>query len=205
LVEKALDVSEIMETMQKKLVVVGGPNGSGKSTFADEYVHLYSLKYLGADAIAAELCPSDSFSVRVAAGKQFVCRLKDALQAGESLVVESTLSGRGLDKHLLKARELGYQITIVFVTLDSPALSIARIRERVANGGHHVPDVDVIRRFGRARHLFWSLFRLLADDWQLFSNTEEGFRLIALGEANAFAVVDSDEMSTFLASLEQPK
>lgn len=191
------------EEIQKQLVVVGGPNGSGKSTFADEYVELYQLRYLGADAIAAELSPHDPFSVRVEAGKQFVRRLKAALQAGESLVIESTLAGKGLDKHLLQAKALGYQISLVFVTLDSPDLSIARIRERVANGGHHVPDEDVIRRFGRARHQFWRTFRHLADDWQLFSNTGAGFNLLALGQGDDYQAVDNTELNQFIASVEQ--
>lgn len=187
----------------KQLVIVGGPNGSGKSTFADEYVSLYQLRYLGADAIAAELCPADPFSVRVEASKQFIARLKHSLQQGESLVIESTLAGRNLDKHLQQARDLGYQITIVFVTLDSPELSIARIRERVANGGHHVPDEDVIRRFSRARENFWQRFRPLADDWQLFCNNDSGFRLIALGQGDDYEIADPAEMSDFLANVEQ--
>lgn len=191
------------EDTQKQLVVVGGPNGSGKSTFADEYVAQYQLRYLGADAIAAELAPQDPFSVRVQAGKQFVKRLVAALQAGESLVIESTLSGKGLDRHLLHARQLGYQISLIFVTLDSPDLSIARIRERVANGGHHVPDEDVIRRFGRARYQFWHTFRHLADDWQLFSNNVAGFNLLALGQGNDYQAVDTTELNQFIASVEQ--
>ncbi|MCE1184674.1 MAG: AAA family ATPase [Zoogloea sp.] len=188
--------------LQKQLIVVGGPNGSGKSTFADEYVRLFRLPYLGADTIAAELRPDDPHAARVHAGKLFVRRLREALLAGESVVLESTLSGKGMDKHLLHARALGYQISLIFVTLDSPSLSIARIRERVANGGHHVPDEDVIRRFGRARHHFWQTFRYLADDWQLFSNTGEGFRLVAIGQGDAYEIMGATEFNAFINSLE---
>jgi predicted ABC-type ATPase len=100
------------------------------------------------------------------------------------------------------ARTHGYQISVVFVTLDTPALSLARIQERVANGGHHVPDEDVIRRFSRSRQQFWNTFRLLADDWQLFSNTHEGFKLIALGQGDEYEQVDELELTEFLADLE---
>lgn len=82
-------------------------------------------------------------------------------------MIESTLAGKGLERQLQVAKARGYRIGIVFITLDSPALCIARIRERVAQGGHYVPDEDVRRRFCRAR----KLFRLLVDDEQLFSNT----------------------------------
>jgi predicted ABC-type ATPase len=187
---------------EKQIVVVGGPNGSGKSTFADEYVQQNNLPYLGADAIAAELCPQDPFSKRMEAGKQFIHRLKAAIAEGKSMVIESTLSGKGLDKYLKLARTHGYQISVVFVTLDTPALSLARIQERVANGGHHVPDEDVIRRFSRSRQQFWNTFRLLADDWQLFSNIHEGFKLIALGQGDEYEQVDELELTEFLADLE---
>lgn len=187
---------------EPRLLIVGGPNGSGKSTFAAEYVARYGIPYLGADAIAAELSPMDPLSVRVQAGKAFVRQLESALSAGESRVIESTLAGKGLERQLKVAKARGYRISIVFITLDSPALCIARIRERVAQGGHYVPDEDVRRRFGRARKLFWSHYRLLADDWQLFSNTTSGFELIAVGEGAQVAEADPTLFAAFIDSLE---
>lgn len=187
---------------ERRLVIVGGPNGSGKSTFAEEYVHRFGMAYLGADAIAAELAPHDPLSVRVAAGKQFVRRLSAAIEAGESRVVESTLSGQGLERHIQAARAQGYEVIMVFVTLDSPELCMARIRERVAQGGHFVPDDDVRRRFGRARRLFWTHYRLQADNWQLFSNTGEGFDLLAAGSGETVVEAAPDALAAFVSSLE---
>lgn len=187
---------------ERRLVIVGGPNGSGKSTFAEEYVQRFGLEYLGADAIAAELAPQDPFSVRVEAGKQFVRRLTAAIEAGHSRVVESTLSGKGLERHIQAAHAQGYEVIMVFVTLDSPELCIARIRERVAQGGHFVPDEDVRRRFYRARRLFWTHYRPLADNWQLFSNTGEGFDLLAAGSGEAIFETAPDELAAFVSSLE---
>ena len=187
---------------ERRLVIVGGPNGSGKSTFAEEYINRFGIAYLGADAIAAELAPHDPLSVRVEAGKQFVRRLTAAIEAGESRVVESTLSGKGLERHIQAAQSQGYEVIMVFVTLDSPELCIARIRERVAQGGHFVPDDDVRRRFYRARKLFWYHYRQLADNWQLFSNTGEGFDLLAAGSGEAFAEAAPDELAAFVSSLE---
>lgn len=187
---------------ERHLIVVGGPNGSGKSTFAEEYVARFGVVYLGADAIAAELAPHNPLSVRVEAGKVFVRRLQAAIAAGESRVVESTLAGKGLERHIRTARTQGYTVTMVFVTLDSAELCMARIRERVAQGGHHVPDEDVRRRFGRARYLFWHHYRPLADNWQLFSNTGQGFDLLAAGAGDQLVEAAPDELALFLASLE---
>lgn len=187
---------------ERRLVVVGGPNGSGKSTFAEEYVARFGIPYLGADVIAAELAPQDPLSVRVEAGKLFVRRLEAAIAAGESRVVESTLAGKGMERHVRQARQQGYRVSLVFVTLDSADLCIARIRERVAQGGHSVPDEDVRRRFGRARQLFWSHYRPLADEWQLFSNTTSGFELIAIGQGEQVSEANPGLFAAFINSLE---
>jgi predicted ABC-type ATPase len=186
----------------RHLVIVGGPNGSGKSTFAEEYRIRYGITYLGADSIALELAPSNPLSAKVAAGKQFVHRLNAAINAGESRIVESTLAGKGLERHIGLARQAGYRISLVFVTLDSPELCIARIRERVAQGGHFVPDVDVRRRFIRSRYLFWHHYRQLANSWQLFANTGEGFDLLATGKGHQVTETAPTQFEQFIASLE---
>jgi hypothetical protein len=38
----------------------------------------------------------------------------------------------------------------VYICLDTPERSIQRVRERVAQGGHDVPDTDVRRRYIRS-------------------------------------------------------
>jgi predicted ABC-type ATPase len=114
----------------KLLYIVGGPNGAGKTTFAEELLRVEDLEYLGADKIAAELSPANPAAAAVEAGREFLVRTDDALVAGRSCIIESTLSGRSLLRTIGQARDLGYEIAIQFVFLESAASSLARVRER---------------------------------------------------------------------------
>lgn len=125
---------------------------------------------LSADSIAATLCPGNPESAGVAAGRQFVTRLRDAISAGDRVAVESTLSGRSLAATMRTARERGYRIRIFFVYVDSPDVSVGRVRLRVREGGHHVPEEDIRRRYLRSLQNFWHLYRPIAHEWNLVYN-----------------------------------
>ena len=77
-------------------------------------------------------------------------RLKAALERGDSLIAESTLAGKSLQRHLKEARLRGFTVLVIFVYLDSAEECIDRVRERIHAGGHSVPQKDIRRRFGRS-------------------------------------------------------
>ena len=69
------------------------------------------------------------------------------------------------------ARTAGYRIELHYVCVNAPELAIDRIRNRVALGGHDVPERDVKRRYAR------SLARLPAaiarsDEARLYDNSD---------------------------------
>jgi predicted ABC-type ATPase len=182
----------------KQFIVVAGPNGSGKTTFAEEYLAQHAFSYLSADSIAANLSPGAPERARIAAGRRFLEELDRQLRAEESILVESTLSGRTFERFLAAAREGGFTSTIVMLFLNSPEACLARVRQRVRNGGHDVPELEVRRRFHRSLRNFWRSYRFLADDWVLVYNAGDDFQDIALGAGESISVRDENLFGQFV-------
>lgn len=181
----------------KELIVVGGPNGAGKTTFADEYVARRGCKYISADAIAARLPSDDPVHSQFTAGREFLTQIKTAIDGSQSFVIESTLAGRTLLNHLKSARDSGFSITIIFLFLDSPDMCIARVNERVQKGGHHVPEIDIRRRFSRSIRNFQDLYRPLSNHWLLIYNSGNQPQDVAVGTESDFSVRDAELFSQF--------
>ncbi|WP_458401457.1 AAA family ATPase [Candidatus Avelusimicrobium sp.] len=157
----------------KTLFILAGANGSGKSTIAKELLPEENIVYVNADDIAKELCPEDMQSVRIQAGKELHTRIDKLFSEGKSFALESTLSGVGHIKTIETAHKLGYDVVIIYVFVAKPEDCIGRIQMRVKNGGHPVPDEDVIRRFDRSKQNFWHLYKDKVDFWALYYNGGE--------------------------------
>ena len=69
------------------------------------------------------------------------------LGSGHSFAIETTMSGNNPTRFMREASGRGYALTIVYVGIASAALSLQRVRDRVAAGGHDVPVEAVMRRY----------------------------------------------------------
>lgn len=137
------------------LVVLAGPNGAGKTTFFEEYLLDLGLPFVNADRIARELrvrmpdAAADDIDRRAFREAE---RLRTAfIEARVSFCAETVFSdevGAKL-RWLRNARATGFTIVLVFVGLDNPMLSSARVMQRVQSGGHDIPDAKLHARFPR--------------------------------------------------------
>jgi predicted ABC-type ATPase len=118
--------------------VIAGPNGSGKSTLTRTVEFAGRERLLDPDAIARRLNPFDPSAAAIAAGREVLERTADYFGQGVSFAVETTLSSRSRVELIRTAKSRGYETRLLFMALESPELSIRRIRDRVALGGHFV-------------------------------------------------------------------
>lgn len=178
--------------MNKKLYIIAGPNGSGKTTLAKELVREEKITFLNADEIAHRR--GDKLGLR--SGRILLKKLDDCFNAKESIVLESTVSGNYHTRVIQRARKEKYQIIFVYVFLMSVEQNLARIKQRVAMGGHNVPTTDVKRRYKRSLQNFFEIIPMVYQ-WELYYNGEDSFEVIARGAGEKLEIMDDAVYNQF--------
>ena len=167
--------------MSKPLcVLIARPNGAGKTTFGSHFLpHLRGIdRFVNVDLIAAGISPLAPERAAVTAGRVFLEELDRLARARERFGFESTLSGLTYAKRLGDWRQSGYRLEIIFLWLPSAEVAKARVRERVRQGGHSVPEADIVRRYQRGWKNFQTTYAPLADAWSVFDNSVFPSKLI---------------------------
>jgi predicted ABC-type ATPase len=85
-------------------------------------------------------------------------------------------------RHIKEWKRLGYHISLFFFSLPSANAAIARVAERVKQGGHAIPEQVLRRRFFAGQRNFEQHYRALVDAWMLCDNTGNELTMIEWGE-----------------------
>jgi predicted ABC-type ATPase len=165
---------------ERKILIIAGPNGAGKTTFAREFLpeEAKCPHFVNADLIAAGLSPFSPELAAVRAGRIMLEQIHEHVRKGESFAFETTLSGRIYLRLIPTWQAQGYVVKLFFLQLPSPEMAVARVRQRVAAGGHNVPEDVIRRRFDAGLQHFEKRYKPLVDEWVLYDNSgEEPVRL----------------------------
>lgn len=142
---------------QPMVIIIAGPNGAGKSTFAERFLPntFGDMPYLNADMIAKEISPEIPSAALRQAGELFLRLLDAQIAARQDFAFETTLSGVTLFRKIPLWREQGWYVVLIYLYLENVQLSQNRVQMRVVQGGHDIPDAQIIRRYPRSvRNLF---------------------------------------------------
>ena len=166
------------------IYVIAGCNGAGKTTFAKQFLphEVKCLNFLNADLIAQGLSPLDTSAAALKAGRLLLAEFRSFVAQRKTFAFESTLSGLTYVSLLKQARHDGFQIRVHYLWLPNSTVAIARVRDRVKQGGHDVPVADIRRRFGRSLKNFVHSYAPLADRWAVWDNQTSPPRLMVKSE-----------------------
>ena len=178
-----------------RVVVLAGINGAGKTTASrDLLVNVLKIPvFTNADAIARGLNSLNPESEAFLAGTIMLDWMRELAEQRRDFAFETTLAARTYAPWLKGLKAAGYEVYLYYYWLRSAEFALARVALRVRSGGHPIPDSDVLRRYGRSVKNFLELYRGVADEWEVYDNTEGKRFLIGIGSGGQ-ELHESDEI-----------
>lgn len=162
-----------MQAPSPSVVVLAGPNGAGKTTSSPHLLRgaLRVVEYVNADIIAQGLSGFAPQRSALEAGQIMLMRLRKLAGQRMNFAFETTLAARSLAPWLSTLRSQGYRCCLMFLWLPDAETALQRVRERVRNGGHDVPEGTIRRRYRLGLRNFSALYQPLADQWRVYDSS----------------------------------
>lgn len=134
------------------LYVLAGVNGAGKSSIGGYLLQQAGLDWFNPDTFARELVAltgCDRVQANAHAWQEGMRRLDVALATRTHYAFETTLGGNTVPRRLREAAQ-SHEVVIWFCGLATPELHIARVKARVAAGGHAINEAKIRERYPAA-------------------------------------------------------
>ncbi len=178
---------------EKNIYIIAGCNGAGKTTASYTILPeiLNCKEFVNADEIAKGLSPFQPEKVAFESGRIMLERIDVLMNSNESFAFETTLSTKTYKQRLLQAKELGFNIKLLFFWLPSIEMAINRVKIRVSEGGHNIPKDVIARRYKRGIENLFKIYLPLCDSFLILDNEEEPI-VVAKGIINQeIEIIDS--------------
>jgi predicted ABC-type ATPase len=155
------------------LYVLAGVNGAGKSSIGGQLLRQRGLEYFNPDEFARALASQAGHSIEQSNAEAWLFgkeRLERAIAEGRNHAFETTLGGNTIPQLIRDAADAGHRVVVWYCGLTSAELHVERVRQRVAAGGHDIPEAMIHRRWRRSRENLIALMPRLAD-LRVFDNS----------------------------------
>jgi len=189
-----------MLELKPTLTIVAGPNGSGKSTYTRAIRESLGVPVIDPDWEARLVRPDAPQAAAVEGGKQAIKRARAYLVNNQSFAAETTLAGKTYLRMMAEAKQKGWLINLIYVGVASVETSIDRVAQRVAQGGHNVPEEDIRRRYTRSLANLPIAIELADRATILDNSTAAGHQPIAIVE-NGRVVEQVRELPEWIKTL----
>lgn len=140
--------------MKPRLIIIAGPNGSGKTSVTSEILldkWAQGCDYINPDYIARDVFGDWNDRETVLKAAQYAEDWRErCLREGRDFIFETVLSVPDKVEFIQRAKDAGFFVRFFFIATDTPYINVARIAQRVVEGGHTVPADKIVARYFRS-------------------------------------------------------
>lgn len=188
---------------EPQFIIVAGVNGAGKSTlYMDNQELFIDTKRVNAD----EILRQQHGDWRNATDNLHAMRIelkmiRTYLVQKQSFHMETTLAGNGRTQRdlIAQSHEQGFSVTLLYIGVPSPQIAMNRVHQRVAKGGHGIPNDLILKRFQQSLNNLSAIARIV-DDVKIYTNDQQ-FALVYARE-QAHVLLDNLSVESWLPSAE---
>jgi predicted ABC-type ATPase len=164
--------------------MIAGPNGAGKTTAAMRLLpdFLSVHEFVNADEIARGLNPLNPGDPEISAGRVMLQRIDDLIESHKNFAFETTGASRIFLDKLEHARKIGYRLGLIYLWLPRVDFAKFRVKIRVAQGGHDIPENVIERRYRRGLCNVLCHYLPLVDQASFFDNAAPSAYLQLIAE-----------------------
>lgn len=153
--------------------IFAGVNGAGKTSI---YKSIYynenkDEKRINTDEMVAILGSWQDSNLQLRCAREAVKLIRKYISEGISFNQETTLAGRSIIRNIEMAKQKGYYVVVNYIGVSNPEVAKERVRIRVKNGGHGIPDEDIERRYYDSIENLKKILNI-CDEINIYDNTE---------------------------------
>jgi predicted ABC-type ATPase len=194
------------------LFVVSGANGAGKSTLSKIILpeEFSDLEVFDGDKYFVNSL-SNIFPAKIKSPKyardmafqetvtEFERLVEQSIISSSSFAYEGHFSSESPWQTIIRFREAGYHVTMIFLMVNELSLSLRRVSERVKTGGHYVTPQEIEKNFYGNLIQLNKQFRLI-DELIIADNSTFGTpsQILRISEGNITESIEKSKMPSWV-------
>ena len=140
--------------MTPVMIVLAGPNGAGKSTlYHTRVAPIFAGPFINADLIQRDELKDGALDASCEAARIASERRAAFIAEKRDFVTETVFSHPSKLSLVDEAKAAGFTLIVMHVGVETPELSVARVKARVDEQGHAVPETEPRPRENTVREL----------------------------------------------------
>ncbi|WP_286312961.1 zeta toxin family protein [Romboutsia ilealis] len=152
--------------------IFAGVNGCGKTSIYKSvyYEENKDEKRINTDEMVARIGSWKDSTLQLKCAREAVKLIKEYIEKGISFNQETTLCGKSIIKNIKKAKAKGFYIVVNYIGVESFDIAKERVKHRVSQGGHGIPEADIERRYYESLENISQIIEF-CDEINIYDNT----------------------------------